>query len=170
MTDLLIAFVIPVLVIVVAAILQTILNCPFKVAGIIFVAAIIIALVLGGSAILIALAWIYTLLAFVVAYIICRFFRWECNSNRNCICCSNNNNSTDTNNGNNNSRNNNTGNNNSGNNNTGNNNSGNNNTGNNNSGNNNTGNNNSGNNNMGNNNGNNNNNNSSNGCCRCRRG
>lgn len=165
MTDLLIAFVIPVLVIVVAAILQTILNCPFKVAGIVFVIAIIIALVLGGTAILIALAWIYTLLAFIVAYIVCRFFRWECNSNRNCNCCSNDNNSNT---GNNNTGNNNTGNNNSGNNNTGNNNSGNNNTGNNNSGNNNTGNNNSGNNNTGNNNGNNNNNNNnSGGCCRC---
>ena len=168
MTDLLIAFVIPVLVIVVAAILQTILNCPFKVAGIIFVAAIIIAIILGGTTVLIALAWIYTLLAFIVAYIICRFFRWECNSNRNCICCSNNNDSNNTANGNT-GNNNNAGNNNSGNNNTGNNNSGNNNTGNNNSGNNNTGNNNSGNNNTGNNNGNNSGNNSS-GCCRCRRG
>lgn len=162
MTDLLIAFVIPVLVIVVSAILQTILNCPFKVAGVIFVIAIIIALVLGGTAILIALAWIYTLLAFVVAYIICRFFRWECNSTNNCNCCRNNNNT-----GNGNTGNNNSGNNNTGNGNIGNNNSGNNNTGNNNSGNNNTGNNNSGNNNTGNNNGNNNN---SNRCCRCMRG
>lgn len=44
--DLLITFVIPILVIIVAAILQTLLNCPFKVAGIIFVIAIIVALVL----------------------------------------------------------------------------------------------------------------------------
>lgn len=164
MTDLLIAFVIPVLVIVVSAILQTILNCPFKVAGVVFVIAIIIALVLGGTTLLIALAWIYTLLAFVVAYIICRFFRWECNSNRNCNCCSGNNENNNSGNGN--TGNNNSGNNNTGNGNIGNNNSGNNNTGNNNSGNNNTGNNNSGNNNTGNNNGNNN----SNRCCRCLRG
>lgn len=164
MSDLLIAFVIPVLVIVVSAILQTLFNCPFKVAGIVFVAAIIIALVLGGTTTLIALAWIYTLLAFVVAYIVCRFFRWECNSNRTCNCCSSNNDNDS-----NNTANGNTGNNNSGNNNTGNNNSGNNNTGNNNTGNNNTGNNNSGNNNTGDNNGNGSNN-SSNRCCRCLRG
>ena len=96
MTDLLIAFVIPILVIIIAAILQTLLNCPFKVAGIIFVIAIIVAIVLGGSAIFIALAWGYTLLAFIVAFIICKFFKWECNNN-NCTCCrdNNNNNSND---------------------------------------------------------------------------
>lgn len=150
MTDLLIAFVIPILVIIVASILQTLLNCPFKVAGIIFVIAIIVVIVLGGSAILIALAWIYTVLAFIAAFIVCKFFRWQC-SNNNCMCCSGNNNSND-----------NTANGNTGNNNIGNNNSGNNNTGNNNSGNNNVGNNNSGNNNTGNNN-----TNSCNRCCRC---
>ena len=40
MTDLLIAFVIPVLVIIVAAILQTLLKCPYKVAAIVFVIVI----------------------------------------------------------------------------------------------------------------------------------
>ena len=149
MTDLLIAFVIPVLVVIVAAVLQTILHCPFKVAGIVFVILIIAALALGGSLLYIAFAWIFTVLAFVVAYLICRCLRWGCS----CNCGGNNNNNG----GSGNTGNNNNGNNNSGNNNTGNNNSGNNNNGNNNSGNNNTGNNNSGNNNTGNNNGNNNN-------------
>ena len=151
MTDLLIAFVIPVLVVIVAAVLQTILHCPFKVAGIVFVLLIIAALALGGTILYIAFAWIFTVLAFIVAYLICRCLRWNCS----CNCGGNNNNNGNS--GNNNGSNNNNGNNNSGNNNTGNNNSGNNNTGNNNSGNNNTGNNNSGNNNTGNNNGNNNN-------------
>lgn len=161
--DLLVTFVIPILVIIVAAILQTILNCPFKVAGLVFVVAVIVAIVLGGSITLIALAWFYTVFAFVAAYLICRFFRWECRSN-NCTCCSQNSNTGNVNSGNNNTGNNNTGNNNSGNNNVGNNNSGNNNTGNNNSGNNNTGNNNSGNNNG------NSNTNCRNRCCRCSRG
>ena len=128
-----------------------------------FVVAIIIAIVLGGTITLIALAWIYTFLAFIAAYIICRFFKWECNNN-NCMCCrGNNGNTANANTANGNTGNNNIGNNNSGNNNTGNNNSGNNNVGNNNSDNNNTGNNNTGNNNAGNNG----NNNNSNRCCRC---
>lgn len=146
MTDLLIAFVIPVLVVIVAAVLQTILHCPFKVAGIVFVILIIAALVLGGSILYIAFAWIFTVLAFIVAYLICRCLRWNCSCN--CNCGGNNNNNR---------------NNNGGNGNTGNNNIGNNNSGNNNSGNDNTGNNNSGNDNIGNNNGNNNNN--DNGTC-----
>lgn len=97
MTDLLIAFVIPILVIVISAILQTLLKCPFKVAGIVFVIAIIVAIVLGGSAILIALAWGYTILAFIVAFIICKFFRWECSDN-SCTCCPDNNDNTGNNN------------------------------------------------------------------------
>ena len=84
MTDLLIAFVIPILVIIFAAILQTILHCPVKVAGIVFVIAIVIALVLGGTAILIALAWLYTLLAFVTAFVISRF---SCSQRRRRGCC-----------------------------------------------------------------------------------
>ena len=124
MTDLLIAFVIPILVVIVAAVLQTILHCPFKVAGIVFVILIIAALALGGSLLYIAFAWIFTVLAFVVAYLICRCLRWGCS----CNCGGNNNNNGgsgntgNNNNGNNNSGNNNTGNNNSGNNNNGNNN------------------------------------------------
>lgn len=167
MTDLLIAFVIPVLVVIIAAILQSILHCPFKVAGIVFVLLIIAALALGGTILLIAFAWIYTVLAFIVAYLICRCFRWNCR----CNCGGNNDdNNNGSNNGNGNTGNNNSGNNNSGNNNNGNNNSGNNNNGNNNSGNNNTGNNNSGNNTGNNNGGNNNGNNDNNGNCNCWRG
>lgn len=148
MTDLLIAFVIPILVVIVAAVLQTILHCPFKVAGIVFVILIIAALALGGTILYIAFAWIFTVLAFIVAYLICRCLRWNCS----CNCGGNNNNNGNNNGGSGNTGNNNNGNNNSGNNNIGNNNSGNNNVGNNNSGNDNTGNNNSGNNNTGNNN------------------
>ena len=44
MTDLLIAFVIPVLVVIAAAILQTLVRCAFKVAAIIFIIVITVAL------------------------------------------------------------------------------------------------------------------------------
>lgn len=72
MTDLLITFVIPILVIIASAILQKILRNPFEVAGIIFIILIIVALVLGGTTLFITLAWVYTILALITALIVSR--------------------------------------------------------------------------------------------------
>lgn len=83
MTDLLIAFVIPILVIIVSIVLETILRCPFKVAGIIFVLLIIAALVLGATLTNIILAWFYTLLAFITALVVERIYSICTNNNNN---------------------------------------------------------------------------------------
>jgi len=85
MTDLLIAFVIPILVIIISAILQTIIKCSYKVAVIAFVLLIIVALLFGGTILYFALAWIYTILAFIIASVIGR-----CTGNRCRFCCRNN--------------------------------------------------------------------------------
>lgn len=83
MTDLLIAFVIPILVMIAAAILQTLIRCAFKVAAIIFIIVISVAFALGGTLLLIALAWVYTFIAFITAFIVSRFCGDE---NDNCCC------------------------------------------------------------------------------------
>ena len=72
MTDLLIAFVIPVLVIIGAVILQRIVRNPFEVAGIVFIIMIVVAFILGGTILFITLAWVYTLLALITALIVSR--------------------------------------------------------------------------------------------------
>jgi len=79
MTDILIFLVVPIFVIIASIILQTLLRCPFKVAGIIFIILIAVALIFGGTAMLLALAWIYSILALVVAWLISRCFR-PCNN------------------------------------------------------------------------------------------
>ena len=97
MNILLIFFAIPLAVIILSAILETFINCPFKVAGIFFAIFIVVAFALGGSAILIVAAIVYTLISFITAAIVrliinrmcnrgdddenrCRFCRDECSS------------------------------------------------------------------------------------------
>ena len=87
MTELLIAFVIPILVILFAIVLQTILHCPYKVTAIIFIILITIAIILsvifGNTLLFILLAWLYTFIAFVTALAVKKFFRCRCNSTIN---------------------------------------------------------------------------------------
>ena len=87
MTELLIAFVIPILVILFAIVLQTILHCPYKVTAIIFIILITIAIILsvifGNTLLFILLAWLYTFIAFVTAFAVKRFFRHRCHSTMN---------------------------------------------------------------------------------------
>lgn len=97
MNILLIFFAIPLATIILAGILETLIHCPFKVAGIFFAIFIVATFALGGTAILIVAAIIYTLIAFVTAVIVrllinrmcsrcddqvsgCRFCRDECES------------------------------------------------------------------------------------------
>lgn len=95
MNILLIFFAIPLAVIILSAILETFVHCPFKVAGIFFAIFIVVAFALGGTATLIVAAIIYTLISFLTAAIVrflinrmctgcedertrCRFCRDEC--------------------------------------------------------------------------------------------
>ena len=84
MNILLIFFAIPLAVIILSAILESFINCPFKVAGIFFSIFIIVAFALGGTAMLIVAAIVYTIISFLIAVII-RFI-----INRRCNCCRNN--------------------------------------------------------------------------------
>lgn len=106
---LLIFFAIPVATIILSAILQTLLNCPLKVAGIAFSIFLIVAFALGGTAELIIAAIVYTIISLVTAFIVMIIQNRNCiienlcnncnsDNNGNCDCnnngygCSNNNN------------------------------------------------------------------------------
>ncbi len=69
MNLLLIFFAIPIATIILSVILQTLICCPFKVAGIAFSIFIVVAFALGGTAALIVAAIIYTIISFVSAVI-----------------------------------------------------------------------------------------------------
>ena len=86
MNVLLIFFAIPLAVIILSAILESFINCPFKVAGIFFSIFIVLAFAFGGTAELIVAAIVYTLISFITAVII-RYV-----INRRCNCCENDNN------------------------------------------------------------------------------
>lgn len=86
MNILLIFFAIPLAVIILSAILESFINCPFKVAGIFFSIFIVLAFAFGGTAELIVAAIVYTLISFITAVII-RYV-----INRRCNCCENDNN------------------------------------------------------------------------------
>lgn len=83
MNVLLIFFAIPLAVIILSAILESFINCPFKVAGIFFAIFIVLAFGFGGTAELIVAAIVYTLISFITAVII-RYV-----INRRCNCCEN---------------------------------------------------------------------------------
>jgi Ca2+/Na+ antiporter len=69
MNILLIFFAIPLATIILSIIFETLIQCPFKIAGIAFSIFLIIAFALGGSSELIVAAIVYTLLSFLSAYI-----------------------------------------------------------------------------------------------------
>lgn len=81
MNMLLIFFAIPLAVIILSAILETFINCPLKVAGIFFSIFIVVAFALGGTAELIVLAIVYTIISFITALIIKLFMNRRCNTN-----------------------------------------------------------------------------------------
>ena len=98
MNILLIFFAIPIATIILSAILETFIRCPFKVAGIFFSIFLVLAFILGGTAELIVAAIIYTILSFITAYIVEVILRNReenncgCNNNDNNCGCNNNNN------------------------------------------------------------------------------
>jgi len=69
MNILLIFFAIPLATIILASIFETFIRCPLKVAGIAFSIFLIVAFALGGTATLIVAAIIYTIIAFIAAFI-----------------------------------------------------------------------------------------------------
>lgn len=74
---LLIYFAIPLAVIILSAIFETFINCPIKIAGIVFSILLIVAFAAFGSEFLVAVI-IYTILAYITAFIINRYNRREC--------------------------------------------------------------------------------------------
>ena len=85
MNILLVFFAIPLATIILSVILQTLICCPFKVAGIAFSIFIVLAFAFGGSAILIVAAIIYTIISFIAAVItmIIQNRRQDCDNNSN---------------------------------------------------------------------------------------
>ncbi len=69
MNILLIFFAIPLATIILSIILQTLICCPFKIAGIAFSIFVVLAFALGGTAALIVAAIIYTIISFLAAVI-----------------------------------------------------------------------------------------------------
>ena len=69
MNILLIFFAIPLATIILSIIFETLIQCPIKVAGIAFSIFIIVAFALGGTAVLIVAAIVYTIISFITAFI-----------------------------------------------------------------------------------------------------
>ena len=69
MNNLLIFFAIPVATIILSIILETLIKCPFKVAGIAFSVFLITAFALGGTVEWLVLAIAYTIISFISAYL-----------------------------------------------------------------------------------------------------
>lgn len=89
MNILLIFFAIPLATIILSSILETLIRCPFKVAGIAFSIFIIVAFALGGSAELIIAAIVYTIISLLTAFITMIIQNRiennsSCNCNNNC--------------------------------------------------------------------------------------
>ncbi len=74
---LLIYFAIPLAVIILSAIFETFINCPIKIAGIVFSILLVVAFASFGSEFLVAVI-IYTILSYITAFIINRYNRREC--------------------------------------------------------------------------------------------
>ena len=70
MNNLLIFFAIPIATIILSSILETFINCPYKVAGIFFSIFIVVAFALGGTAEYLVAAIVYTIISFIIAYIV----------------------------------------------------------------------------------------------------
>lgn len=82
MSELLIFFALPLATIIFSIALQKILKCPFLVAGIIFAAFLIVTFVIGDLILLIATI-VYTIIAFITAYITMIILR---RNTTNCNC------------------------------------------------------------------------------------
>lgn len=84
---LLIFFAIPVATIILSAIFETLIRSPLKIAGIAFSIFLIVAFALGGTVELLVAAIIYTILAFITAYLVCLFYNRDrhhfCNNSNN---------------------------------------------------------------------------------------
>lgn len=81
MNNLLIFFAIPVATIILSVIFETLIRCPFKIAGIAFSIFLITAFSLGGTAELLVLAIVYTIISFISAYLTAIF---ENRNDNNC--------------------------------------------------------------------------------------
>ena len=95
MNFLLIFFAIPLATIILSIILETLIRCPFKVAGIAFSIFIVLAFALGCTAVLIVAAIVYTIISFISAFITMIIQnRLEdedsCSNNNNNCSCNNN--------------------------------------------------------------------------------
>lgn len=82
MNILLVFFAIPIATIILSAIFETLIRSPLKITGIAFSIFLIVAFALGGTAELLVAAIIYTILAFITAYLVCLFQ----NRDRNHFC------------------------------------------------------------------------------------
>lgn len=98
MNTLLVFFAIPIAVIILSVILETFIKNPIKVAGIFFAIFLVVAFALGGTAELIVLAIVYTILSFISAYLTsmiccrrryCPVERECCQAERNNFCNNN---------------------------------------------------------------------------------
>lgn len=69
---LLIYFAIPLAVIILSAIFETFINCPIKIAGIVFSILLVVAFAAFGTEFLVAVI-IYTILSYITAFIINRY-------------------------------------------------------------------------------------------------
>ena len=83
MNNLLIFFAIPVATIILSGILETFINCPYKVAGIFFSIFLVVAFALGGTSELLVATLVYTILSFITAYIVMIFINRYKNCYRN---------------------------------------------------------------------------------------
>lgn len=82
MNTLLIFFAFPVAVIILSAIFETIINCPFKIAGITFAIFLVITFAFFDETFLIATI-VYTILAFLVAVLVSAILNYIGNNNGN---------------------------------------------------------------------------------------
>ena len=71
MNNLLIFFAIPIAVIILSAIFETFIKSPLKVAGIFFSIFLVTAFALGGNVEYLVATIVYTIISFVVAYLVC---------------------------------------------------------------------------------------------------
>ena len=91
MNVLLIFFAIPLAVIILSAIIESLINCPLKVTGIFFSIFIVVAFALGGTVDYIVAAIVYTIISFITAILIRVIInrRCCCGSTNNCNSCNN---------------------------------------------------------------------------------
>lgn len=90
MNTLLFFFAIPIAIIILSSIFQTIIKCPMKIAGIIFSAFLIVAFALTANTEELLIATIiYTIISYISAYITCIIMNgnWNFNCCDNTTCC-----------------------------------------------------------------------------------